>query len=125
VQGFNPDPYEVLGIARDATQRQVKQAYRSLAKKFHPDHNPGNPEAAERFKQIQRAYETLTDRRKPTRMSRPVFYSENYPPSFFKNAHPFFSFYWAMRAHGDRIMKNMQANHPGDEKEKTDLSGRH
>jgi DnaJ-class molecular chaperone len=116
VHGFNSDPYGILGITRDATQRQVKQAYRSLAKKFHPDHNPGNPEAAERFKQIQWAYESLTGRKKQSRISPVTFHSENYPLSFFKNEHPFFSFYWAMKAHSNRIIRNMQSNHPADGK---------
>jgi len=55
MQGLSHYSCEILGIARDATQRQVKQAYRGLAMKFHPDRNPGRPEAAERFKQIQQA----------------------------------------------------------------------
>ena len=55
VHGLSHYSCEILGIARDATQRQVKQAYRGLAMKFHPDRNPGRPEAAERFKQIQQA----------------------------------------------------------------------
>jgi len=103
---FSSDPYEVLGIRRDAIQREVKQAYRQLALKFHPDHNPDKPEAEERFKQIQWAYECLTGRKKPGRGSPADFHRRQYPPSFFKNRHPFFSFYWAMRTHGDRIRKN-------------------
>jgi hypothetical protein len=118
VQGFNPDPYEALGIARDATQREVKQAYRSLAMKFHPDHNPGRPEAAERFKQIQWAYETLTGFRKQGRISPTVYYSGNYPPSFLKNNHPFVSFYWAMKTHQDQILKTMKSFQHGNEEQK-------
>ena len=118
MRGYIPDSYRVLGIKRDATQREVKQAYRSLAKKFHPDHNPGRPEAAERFKQIQQAYETLSGRRKHGRLSQTDFYLRNHPSSFFQNEHPFFGFYWAMRAHGDRIMKNMKSNRPGGDQEK-------
>ena len=113
MHGFNPDPYEVLGITPDATQREVKQAYRGLAMKFHPDHNPGRPEAAERFKKIQQAYETLSGRKKQVWISPAAFSYRNYPASFFQNEHPFFSFYWAMRTHGDRIMKNMKSNHQG------------
>ncbi len=120
MHGFNPDPYEILGIAPDVTQREVKQAYRGLAMKFHPDHNPEKPKAAERFKQIQWAYESLTGRRKRVRIWPPTFHSENYPPSFFKNEHPFVSFYWAMKTHGDRIMENMQSNHQGHKEKKDD-----
>jgi hypothetical protein len=60
-----PDPdhdyYELLGIARNATIRQVKAAYRKLAKNYHPDANPGGPDAAARFREITEAYETLSD----------------------------------------------------------------
>ena len=59
------DYYEVLGIAKSATPDQVKQAYRSLAKKFHPDMNPKNQkEAEEKFKEISEAYEVLMDKDK-------------------------------------------------------------
>lgn len=106
MHGFNPDPCQVLGIGRDATQREVKQAYRSLAKKFHPDHNPEKPEAAKHFKQIQQAYETLTARRKPGKISPAAFYRGQYPPSLFKNEHPFLSFYWAVKNHFNRMHDN-------------------
>jgi DnaJ domain len=55
------DYYVILGIAPDATARQVKAAYRKLAKKNHPDACPGDPDAAARFRDITEAYETLTD----------------------------------------------------------------
>ena len=114
MRGFSPDPYQVLGIAPDATQREVKQAHRLLVMKYHPDHNPDKPEAEERFKQIQWAYECLTGRKKPGRISPAVFYRGQYPPSFFKNEHPFFSFYWAMKTYGDRIMKNRKSFRQGE-----------
>jgi curved DNA-binding protein CbpA len=55
------DPYEVLGVPRDATSKQVKAAYRKLAKQHHPDACPGDPEAAARFREITDAYEILSD----------------------------------------------------------------
>ena len=55
------DCYKVLGIARDATLRQVKAAYRKLAKRHHPDACPGDPEAAARFRDITDAYTILSD----------------------------------------------------------------
>lgn len=53
------DYYEVLGIAPNASSAEVKQAYRKLAKKYHPDTNGGDPQAAERFKQVHEAYKVL------------------------------------------------------------------
>jgi molecular chaperone DnaJ len=58
------DYYEVLGIEREATDQQVKSAYRKLALKYHPDRNPGNREAEERFKEAAEAYAILADREK-------------------------------------------------------------
>lgn len=55
------DPYQVLGVQRDANSDQIKSAYRRLALKYHPDRNPGDPEAEERFKRISEAYATLRD----------------------------------------------------------------
>ena len=53
------DPYKVLGLSPDATDEQIKSAYRRLAKKYHPDLNPGDPEAAKKMQQINAAYEQI------------------------------------------------------------------
>ena len=58
------DLYEVLGISRTATQNEIKSAYRKLAVKYHPDKNPGNKEAEEKFKKISAAYDVLSDETK-------------------------------------------------------------
>jgi molecular chaperone DnaJ len=58
------DYYEVLGVARDATPDDLKKAYRTFALKYHPDRNPGNVEAEEKFKEISEAYEVLSDPQK-------------------------------------------------------------
>jgi DnaJ family protein C protein 7 len=61
------DYYKILGIEKDATEQQIKKAYRKLAIVHHPDKNPGDEEAAERFKEIQEAHETLSDEQKRER----------------------------------------------------------
>ncbi|KAF2125696.1 TPR-like protein [Dothidotthia symphoricarpi CBS 119687] len=61
------DYYKILGIEKDATEQQIKKAYRKLAIIHHPDKNPGDEEAAERFKEIQEAHETLSDAEKRER----------------------------------------------------------
>ena len=53
------DPYKVLGVGRDATDEEIKQAYRRLAKKYHPDLNPGDQEAARRMQEVNAAYEQI------------------------------------------------------------------
>jgi molecular chaperone DnaJ len=58
------DYYEVLGVARSADERELKRAYRELAKKYHPDRNAGDQEAEERFKEAAEAYEVLKDAEK-------------------------------------------------------------
>ncbi len=55
------DYYEVLGINKDADEASIKKAYRGLAKKYHPDMNPGNAEAEQKFKEVNEAYSVLSD----------------------------------------------------------------
>jgi curved DNA-binding protein CbpA len=54
------DPYATLGVARGASEADIKKAYRKLAKELHPDRNKDNPKAAERFSQVTNAYDLLT-----------------------------------------------------------------
>ena len=58
------DYYEVLGVAKDADEATIKKAYRQLAKKYHPDVNPGDKDAEEKFKEVNEAYQTLSDPQK-------------------------------------------------------------
>ena len=53
------DYYEILGVSKDADEKEIKKAYRKLAKKYHPDVNQGDEAAAEKFKEVSEAYEVL------------------------------------------------------------------
>ena len=56
--------YELLGLSKEASQDDIRQAHRKLVRKYHPDTNPEDPQAEERFKEVQRAYEVLSDTQK-------------------------------------------------------------
>lgn len=58
------DPYTILGVGRSASEKDIKGAFRKLAKKYHPDQNPDNPKAKERFAQVNSAYEIIGDKKK-------------------------------------------------------------
>jgi DnaJ-class molecular chaperone len=64
------DPYAILGVKREATQDEIRSAYRQLAKKLHPDLNPGDKQAEEKFKQVSVAYDLLGDPEKRGRFDR-------------------------------------------------------
>ena len=64
------DPYTILGVARGATEKDIKSAYRKLAKELHPDRNTGKPKAAEKFSEVTQAYDLLSDKDKRARFDR-------------------------------------------------------
>ncbi len=70
------DYYEVLGVPRKAPVKDIRQAYRRLARKYHPDLNPGDKSAEEKFKQIQEAYDILSDSKKRQMYDQFGFYAE-------------------------------------------------
>ncbi len=73
------DPYSTLGVARGASEKDIKSAYRKLAKELHPDKNTGKPGATERFSEVTRAYDLLTDKDKRAQFDRGEIDAEGNP----------------------------------------------
>ena len=73
------DYYETLGVPRKATTKDIRTAFRKLARKYHPDLNPGDKAAEEKFKQLQEAYDVLSDTKKRQMYDQYGFYSDNVP----------------------------------------------
>src|SRR3989442_2795082 len=73
------DYYEMLGVPRKASAKDIRTAFRKLARKYHPDLNPGDKASEEKFKQIQEAYDVLSDSKKRQMYDQYGFYSENLP----------------------------------------------
>ncbi len=74
------DYYETLGVARGAKDDEIRKAYRKLARKYHPDLNPGDKAAEEKFKAVQESYDVLSDAKKRQVYDQYGFYSDNIPP---------------------------------------------
>ncbi len=91
------NPWETLGIPQGASKAEIRRAYRRLARRYHPDLNPGDPDAGAQFKRVQAAYEALSTpngrkraQRQPFPADVDVIYSQ-----FVADDHPFLSFWGA------------------------------
>ena len=71
------DHYETLGLAREASTDEIRKAYRRLARKYHPDLNPNDKVAEDKFKKVSEAYDILSDTKKKTMYDQYGFYSDN------------------------------------------------
>ncbi len=76
------DPYATLGVSRGASEKDIKSAYRKLAKELHPDRNQDNPKAAERFSEVTRAYDLLSDKDKRAQFDRGEIDLDGNPTGF-------------------------------------------
>ena len=76
------DPYQALGVAKGASEKEIKSAYRKLAKELHPDRNKDNPKATERFSDVTKAYDLLLDKDKRAQFDRGEIDADGNPAGF-------------------------------------------
>ena len=104
------DYYEVLGVGRNADEATIKKAYRKLAKKYHPDMNGDNPEAAARFKEVTEAYNVLSDKEKKKlydQFGHAAFDGGGNTSDFYKNGNGSYQEFHFEGGDMDDILKNI------------------
>ena len=104
------DYYEVLGVGRNADEATIKKAYRKLAKKYHPDMNGDNPEAAARFKEVTEAYNVLSDKEKKKlydQFGHAAFDGSGNTSDFYKNGNGSYQEFHVEGGDMDDILKNI------------------
>lgn len=105
---FRNEPFEILGLPRGASKRQIKKTFRRLAMKFHPDRNPAESEAEEKFKQIQWAYEVLMSGKEYKGVASATGTVKYGATPGVDPTHPFYRFFTAMKAYFARKTENAE-----------------
>jgi curved DNA-binding protein CbpA len=99
------DPYEILGLDPSATEKEIKKRYRLLSRKFHPDLNPHDPEAGEKFKRIRWAYERIATGETRRNVRQRATEDRAQADPFVDDSHPFHGFFEALEAYGIKMKR--------------------
>jgi len=102
------DPYEILGVSHDASEKEIRKRYRRLCKRYHPDLNNGDPQSAEVFKEVKWAYDTIVGKKHVSDdLSNPTHF-----PGFHQDAgkaDPFFAFFHAVKEYCMKMKPNKES----------------
>lgn len=109
------DPYRVLGVSPDASDEEIKQAYRRLAKQYHPDRNPGDQEAARKMQEVNDAYDQIKNPEKYTQAGRGGSSGNPYGDSPFGGYDPFGGAYGPFGGYGGGYNRQQTYEDPADQ----------